>query len=94
MNNKVILESMASDLKRVALGLQRGSIVMAERFAVEALKRKKEVNLDTIDNYMIKILHDAELALKQRENSRKAEDVLMYSTLIQNFTIKKTNKLI
>ena len=32
MNNKFILESLASDLKRVALGLHRGSDAMALRF--------------------------------------------------------------
>lgn len=39
MENKYILESLASDLKRVALGMHRGSNQMAKKFLDEALKR-------------------------------------------------------
>lgn len=85
MNTIFILESLASDLKRVALGLHRGSTTMANRFLEEALKRKTEVNFSTIDEYMQKLLNN----LDEKIN---ADDALMYSTLIQNYTqLKKVN---
>ena len=79
MNNKFILESLASDLKRVALGLNRGSSKMVERFLEEALKRRQEVEMNDVKPYIKKILNN----LDEHIN---AEDALMYSTLIQNYT--------
>ncbi|HLD26514.1 MAG TPA: hypothetical protein VJB63_00960 [Patescibacteria group bacterium] len=78
MENKLILESLASDLKRVALGLQRGSNAMARRFLAEALQRKKEVHTKKIALYVKNILSRITLNLD-------AEDALMYSTLLQNY---------
>ena len=79
MNNKIILESLASDLKRVALGLHRGSDNMARRFLAEALRRKSEIELETVSPYIRKLL------IRLNKNI-DAEDALMYSTLIQNYT--------
>lgn len=82
MKNKYILESLASDLKRVALGLQRGSNTMAERFLLEARNRKKEINSEELAPYINKLLNNL-------DNNVNAEDALMYSTLIQNYTQSK-----
>lgn len=79
MNNKFILESLASDLKRVALGFHRGSNTMAQRFLNEALKRRNEVELDTIASYIKRLLNKIDKNLD-------AENALMLSTLIQNYT--------
>jgi len=79
MKNKFILESLASDLKRVALGKHRGSVKMAARFMEEALKRKDELDEREIEPYMKKILNRVKPSLS-------AEDALMCSTLIQNYT--------
>ncbi len=89
MNNKVVLAALASDLKRVSLGLQRKSFKMANRFCEEALKRKTEVSTDGLQIYIRKVLNSIELSLKSKDMERKAEDVLMYSTLIQNYTTRK-----
>lgn len=79
MNNKYILESLASDLKRVALGLHRGSNTMAARFLDEALKRRDEVKVEEIAPYLKTLLN--------RLNSETdSDEALMYSTLIQNYT--------
>ena len=83
-NNKVILESLAMDLKRVSMGYHRNSIKMAERFYEEALKRKNEVNTVTIAPYMKKILEDIERL--GTDKTKIAEDSQMLSTLIQNYT--------
>lgn len=82
MNNKFILESMASDLKRVAMGLHRGSDKMAQRFLEEALKRRDEVEIKIVKPYIRKLL-------TRLDKDIDAENALMFSTLIQNYTQSK-----
>ena len=88
MNNRIVLGSLAMDLKRAALGYHRGSVAMAERFFTEALKRKKECDMKIIDPYLFQILNNIE-SLKGRSNKDKAENALMYSTLIQNYVLRR-----
>lgn len=78
MDNKIILGSLSSDLKRVGLGLYRNSHPMANRFLEEALKRKNEINKNDLPQYMIVLL-----AKIKKEIS--PDEALMYSTLIQNY---------
>lgn len=88
MKNKIILESLAMDLKRIALGLQRGSISMTERFIEEALKRKNELDIGSLEPYVQKLISGMDESLKNSDNQKKAEDALMYSTLFQNASLK------
>lgn len=83
MNNKIILESLALDLKRVSLGYHRGSIKMANRFYEEALKRRDETDMSQIKPYMKKLLKNIQILLNDK--SRTAEDAQMLSTLVQNY---------
>ncbi len=85
MNNKIILESMALDLKRVALGYHRGSEKMAERFLEEAIKRKNETDIKLLKPYMIKVLD--RIGNLNNDHSKIAEDAQMLSTLVQNYAI-------
>jgi hypothetical protein len=80
MKNKAILGALAMDLKRAALGFYRGSDVMAERFFVEALKRRDEVDQKEIKPYLAKFLQ----GLEKIKNEKGAEDALLYSTIFQN----------
>ena len=75
------------DLKRVAVGLNRGSLGMASRFKQEALKRSQELENEDLEPYLVKILSKTKLVLSS-ESERVAEDALMYSTLFQNFARK------
>jgi len=86
MNNKIILESLSMDLLRVAKGLYRGSDRMAERFLEEALLRKNEVKQNEIKPYLKRILIAMEKSLKSTDKEKKAEDALMFSTLIRNYS--------
>lgn len=88
MNNKIILESLSMDLLRVALGLYRGSHKMAERFAQEALARKNEADIKNLSPYAVKVLEKMEESLKNEDPTKKAEDSLMYSTIIRNYSAK------
>lgn len=75
------------DLLRVALGLHRGSLAMAQRFKEEALKREKELESQKPKGYLKKLITNSEKALTGND-ARVAEDALMYSTLFQNFARK------
>ncbi len=83
--NKIILESLASDLKRVALGLYRGSNSMAARFAQEAMYRKSELNLSTLPTYIKSLLEKLESSVTDSDSA------LTSSTLIQNYTTHREN---
>ncbi|HJX50761.1 hypothetical protein A2Y99_05310 [Candidatus Gottesmanbacteria bacterium RBG_13_37_7] len=87
MNDKLILGSLALDLKRAALGFYRGSYVMAERFLHEAITRKKEYKNINLQPYIVKILNQIE-ELKVQPKEEIAEQALMYSTLIQNYVLQ------
>lgn len=87
MDNKQKLEALASDLKRVTLGIQRNSFKMANRFSEEALKRKKEIDINRIPSYILVLLERMEESLNSTDEIKKAEDALMYSTLIQNYVL-------
>lgn len=88
MNDQMIaISSLAMDLKRVSLGLQNASIEMSRRFVKEALRRKKEIDPKRLDPYIATIL----LKMKIRADKNLAEDTLMYSTLLQDYVLWKTN---
>jgi hypothetical protein len=88
MQNKIVLSSLAMDLKRVALGLHRKSYAMADRFFIEVMKRKAEIDISKLQPYMQTIIKRIE-QLPQLTNERKAEDALMYSIRIQNYVLYK-----
>ncbi|HUD09368.1 MAG TPA: hypothetical protein VMR77_00980 [Patescibacteria group bacterium] len=83
MKNKQILGALSLDLKRVALGYSRGSILMAERFFEEALKRKNELDQTRMKPYLLRFLNQME-NLKKEQIEKAAEDALFYSTIFQN----------
>lgn len=84
---KIIIESLSMDLLRVALGLHRGSFGMAERFKVEALKRENELKSHDLQPYLKKLVDKSRSVLESADQDR-AEDILMYSILFQNFARK------
>jgi len=87
MKNEIILSSLAMDLKRVAIGLDRGSLKMAERFYEEAMKRKQELDLSNLKQYIKNVIFEVERLFKEKDNDKKAEGFLMYSTILQNFVV-------
>lgn len=85
MNNKIALESLVMDLKRVALGYHRNSLGMAQRFYEEALERKKEIDKDSLKPYVRKLLNSIDSLQYQNDKDIIAENALMLSTLLQNY---------
>lgn len=83
MKNKQILGALAMDLKRVAVGYFRGSNIMAEKFYLEALKRKSELDYKNLEPYLVIFLNRLD-KLNKEEKGKAAEDALLYSTIFQN----------
>ncbi len=92
MNNKVVLESLSMDLKRVALGYFRGSDTMAKRFLEEAIKRKNEIDHESVKPYIKRLLDTMESQLRQKDKSAIAEDSLLLSILLQNYVQRFLSK--
>ncbi|KKU03011.1 MAG: hypothetical protein UX99_C0030G0003 [Candidatus Amesbacteria bacterium GW2011_GWB1_47_26] len=85
MNNKLVLQSIASDLKRVSQSLQRGSPTVASRFAQEVLRRKEEVDSSALAGYIGELLNHLDQAVTDAETAQ------MYSTLLQNYTLRHSS---
>lgn len=81
--DKVVLLSLASDLKRIVMSIQRGSEENSRRFTQEAERWLAESS-GVKDKYLKKLLAKVKAALKTNDTLEKAEDCLMYSVLLQN----------
>lgn len=89
MNTRTSIESLAMDLKRMALCLHKNSPSTADVFEKEAWKRKNEVDMGAASTHLIRLLKCVEEVLKMpNSEERKAEDALMYSVLLQNYAQK------
>ena len=86
------LASLAQDLKRAALGLNRGSVHMTQRFLEEAINRREEINVKHIDPYIREIVTKLTNVLGKRDSDKNAEEILMYSTLLQNYVTKRSSR--
>jgi len=87
MNDQYIaMSSLVMDLKRASLGFARGSNIVGERFLQEALKRKSEIKVSKVPYYVKNIF----VALEREKDS---EDLMMYSTLLQNY-LQNSNSLV
>ena len=82
----LLIGSLSNDLLRVANLTFRGSTIAAQKFLIEAKKWATELQKHTLKEYISKIildvLTDTNLTLE------RAEKLLMYSTLLQNYTLK------
>lgn len=90
MNNKIVLGSIALDLRRVALGYHRGSLTMAKRFHKEALKRKGEIDMQIVKPYLREILKKIDSLTFLDEREKIAEDALLYSILLENAAVSSS----
>ena len=84
--NKLALESISSDLKRISMGLYLKSYTLVDRFAKEALARKSEVQVASLPLYIRKLLSELDSAVQD------ADQALMISTILQNFCIHNYSK--
>lgn len=93
MNKTFIsLSSISMDLKRVAIGYQRGSVAMANRFLEEALIRRREIDKNLVGSHVKKLMNVLDKIMNEKNTQKKAEDALMYSTLFQNAALKTAER--
>lgn len=83
-HTKLLLGSIAMDLKRVALGYHRGSDTMANRFLWEAVKRGQQVDKNSVKPYLRELLDNIERLQFRKDKEKIAEESLLYSILLQN----------
>lgn len=83
----IALSSLSMDLERVAMGYQRNSNKMAEKFLEEALKRKEELDHLEVKPYVKNLLKKFIKIKSEKQITKKAEDALMYSILFQNASV-------
>ena len=75
------------DLKRIALAYHSGSNETAERFVIEANKRKSEIDLNLIKPYLLTHINSLEKVFKRSDKLHLAEDALTYSQIFQNYAL-------
>lgn len=86
-DTKTLVGSLSNDLFRVATLTQRGSLIGAQRFLLEAKRwatQMKDVNLPP---YIAKIAHDIFHRNEKDVSIESAERYLMYGVLLQNYTL-------
>jgi len=77
------LAALSMDLKRISMFIQNKSFTSAERFNQEAQRWLLESRKKSSDRSIRQMLDKIDLVLKQENDLKKAEDCLMYSTLLQ-----------
>lgn len=75
------------DLKRIALAYHDGSNETAERFIVEANKRKNEIDQTQIKPYLLTHIKSLDKVFIRKDKLHLAEDALMYSQIFQNYAL-------
>ena len=86
-NNSIAISSLAMDLKRIALAYYNKSDKTAERFTIEAKKRKNEIDTSSVKPYLLKHIHSLDKVFKRKDKLHLAEDSLTYSQIFQNYAI-------
>lgn len=89
MDNNQLLAALSMDLKRMALGIHNKSYAVSDRFFAEAIKRKNEVDHNTLLPYMKKLLEEIS-TLGEMDMDHRADNALMYSTRIQNYVLHRS----
>lgn len=82
-NTLETLGAIALDLRRASMAFWEGSLPTARRFVAEAVKRKAEIS--GVAPYVVDTL--TELSLDWNDDKARAEDLLMRSTIIQNYVV-------
>lgn len=83
--------ALSNDLLRVALASYRKSDEVAGRFEQEAHKRIAEAKQCAVTDYSAELLPRVEQSLSTPDRLQRAENCLMYSTLLQNYVLHHLN---
>lgn len=83
---KLLIGSLSNDLYRAAGMIQRGSLIGAQRFVVEAQRWTKDLQHKKVKPYIRDIVADLKDNHQQLDMAQ-AEKYLMYSVLLQNYAL-------
>ena len=83
----MLIGSLSNDLLRVANLTHRGSIVAASKFMSESNRWIQELIGHDTKPYIKKIIKDIQVQSKKKLDLEQAEKYLMYSTLLQNYSL-------
>lgn len=83
---KLLIGSLSNDLYRVANLVQRGSYEAADEFFDEAKKWARDLSKFELKDYIKEIVEDLKLE-KDIRSTKTAEKLLMYSILLQNYSL-------
>lgn len=92
MSNHDVLSSLAMDLRRVAMGYNRGSRKLAQKFFQESIKRKDSLDTELLRPYLQDLIRHFPMIINQADEQKIAEDALTYSILFQNAAIKSDSQ--
>lgn len=84
---KLLIGSFSSDLYRIADFYSRGSFVNAQRFYREARQWSFKLTNAKLKPYIKKIILDFNHNCSSELTLEKAEKYLMYSILLQNYSL-------
>lgn len=86
---KLLIGSLSNDLLRVASLTQRGSLVAAQKFLDQAGQWTEGLKKEDLKYYIGAIVSDLSKSLKSSKlDLATAEKYLMYSILLQNYSLK------
>ena len=86
-NTKLLIGSLSNDLYRVANLLHRGSNQGADRFFLESKKWCDGLSKVKLKTYIKSIINDIVGQTKLDHSLNTAEKYLMYSVLLQNYSL-------
>jgi len=86
-DTKMLIGSLSNDLLRVASLTQRGSDKAAQKFLLESKKWSRNLANKNLKNYIKKIILEIN-SDDQTISIEKAEKYLMFSVLLQNYSLK------
>jgi hypothetical protein len=84
---KQLIGSLSNDLLRVAVLTQRGSLKGAHTFFNEAQARVQELAHHKVEYYISNIINDLHSYNENPFSLLSAEKFLMYSVLLQNYSL-------
>ena len=83
----MLIGSLSNDLLRVANLTYRGSNTAATKFISESQRWAQELMKHDTKPYINKIINDIEALSKKKIDLELADKYLMYSTLLQNYSL-------
>ena len=87
-DKRLLIGSLSNDLYRVANLSYRGSIKAAERFFIESKRWTTDLENVQLKDHARKIIDDLNtLSLENLRSQETAEKLLMYSVLLQNYSL-------